>query len=133
MCAKSKNSADVRKPIDRKTLAEARQVAATYQVILAETDGEWTGRGLELPYVFGDGATAEACIRHTREALSLAVAYLLEQGKSPPKAARTGTRTMQVNIRLTPEEKALLESTARSKGYQGMSDFIRAAALESAT
>jgi uncharacterized protein (DUF1778 family) len=38
---------------------------------------------------------------------------------------------MQVNVRVTAEEKALLEATARRKGYSGLSDFIRAAALES--
>lgn len=133
MCAKSKKSAGLKRPVDRHTLAEARAIAATYQVILAEEDGEWAGRGLELPHVFGDGATADACIKDTREAFALAVAHLLEQGKRPPTAAREGSRTMQVNVRLTAEEKALLESVARRKGYQGMSDFIRAAALESAT
>jgi uncharacterized protein (DUF1778 family) len=43
-------------------------------------------------------------------------------------AART--RTAQVNVRLTAEEKALLESTAKRKCYSGLSDFIRAAAIE---
>lgn len=133
MCAKSRKSAELKKPIDRRTLADAREVAARYQVILAEEDTEWTGRGLELPNVFGAGKTPEACIRDTREAFTLAVAYLLEQGRQPPAAAREGNRSMQVNVRLTPEEKALLESAARRKGYQGMSDFMRAAAIESAT
>jgi len=31
---------------------------------------------------------------------------------------------------LTPEEKVLLETTARQKGFTGLSDFIRAAAIE---
>lgn len=42
-----------------------------------------------------------------------------------------GKRTQQVNVRLTPEEKVILEGTARRKGFEGLSDFIRAAALES--
>jgi len=60
------------------------------------------------------------------------VAVMLEQGQRPPSPARAGTRAMQVNVRLTAEEKALLESTAKRKGYSGLSDFIRAAAIESA-
>jgi hypothetical protein len=33
-------------------------------------------------------------------------------------------------VRLTSEEKAILESTARRKGFEGLSDFLRAAAME---
>ena len=67
----------------------------------------------------------------TREALAGAVAYLLERGQSPPPAAREGRRTQQVNIRLTAEEKALLETVAQQKGFQGLSDFMRFASLDS--
>ncbi len=35
-----------------------------------------------------------------------------------------------MNVRLTADEKVLLEATARRKGYGGLSDFFRAAALE---
>lgn len=130
MCAKSKKSAGAKRAIDPKVRAEARHVAAGYQVIVNQEDGHWYGRGLELPHAFGDGATPEACIRNTREAFTVAVAYLLEQGRRPPAAAQSGMRTKQVNVRLTDDEKALLEATARRKGFEGLSDFIRAAALE---
>jgi hypothetical protein len=33
-------------------------------------------------------------------------------------------------VRLTNEEKALLEATAKRQGYSGLSDFFRAAALQ---
>ena len=33
-------------------------------------------------------------------------------------------------LQLTAEEKVLLETTAKQKGFQGLSDFVRAAALE---
>ncbi len=55
---------------------------------------------------------------------------MLEQRQRPPSPARQGTRTQQVNVRLTAEEKAVLESTAKSKGFKGLSDFLRAAALD---
>ncbi len=87
---------------------------------------------MELPHVFGDGPTVERCVEETREALIGAVALLLEEGSRPPAPARENTRTQQVNVRLTAEEKILLESTSKRKGFNGLSDFIRAAALESA-
>jgi len=108
----------------------ARGAAQGYQIIVEWEDGHWYGRGLELPQVFGHGARPEACIASTREALVAAVAYLLEQGQRAPAAAKEGKRTTQVNVRLTAEEKAVLEGTARRKGFEGLSDFMRAAALE---
>jgi predicted RNase H-like HicB family nuclease len=86
---------------------------------------------LELPTVFGDGDSAEKCIENTREALAVAVAYLMEENKKPPTPARMGKRTQQVNVRLTAEERAVLEAVAKKRGFQGLSDFIRAVALES--
>jgi uncharacterized protein (DUF1778 family) len=62
--------------------------------------------------------------------LTAAVAYLLEQNEKPATPAREGRRTHQVNVRLTAEKRAILETTARRKGFQGLSDFVRAAALE---
>ena len=131
MSAKSKKSAKaIDRPFDAHTLAKARKVADQYQVILAFEDGHWYGRGLELPNIHGDGKTVNRCVENTREALAGCVAYLLEEGQRPPSPAREGTRTAQVNVRLTAEEKALLESTAKRKGYSGLSDFIRAAAID---
>lgn len=48
--------------------------------------------------------------------------------REPP--ATTGRRTEQVNVRLTADEKLLLEASAQRKGYSGLSDFIRAVAIE---
>jgi predicted RNase H-like HicB family nuclease len=111
---------------------QAQKITAEYQIILSTEDGQWYGRGLELPHVFGDGATAEDCVESTREALASTVAYLLDVGKTPPTPAHQGLRTQQVNIRLTAEEKALLESRAHSRGFSGLSDFIRAVVIEAA-
>jgi len=131
MSAKSKKSAKaVDRPFDAAIMAKAKAIAQEYQVILACEDGRWYGRGLELPNIHGDGKTAGQCVESTREAFAGWVAYLLEEGQRPPTAASEGTRTMQVNVRLTAEEKALLEVTAKRKGYSGLSDFVRAAAIE---
>jgi predicted RNase H-like HicB family nuclease len=134
--AKAKSGKASRDRLDRPFATEiwrqAKAIAGEYQIVVECEEAHWYGRGLELPHVFGDGATPEKCIAQTREALAVAAAYLLEQGQQPPTPARMGHRTQQVNVRLTAEEKAILEGTARRKGFEGLSDFIRAAALESA-
>jgi predicted RNase H-like HicB family nuclease len=127
-----KSSKAIDRPIDAGTLKRAEVIAQRYQIILSCEEGHWYGRGLELPQVFGDGKTANQCIENTREALAGVVAFLLEEGRRPPSPARAGARTAQVNIRLTPEERALLETTSRQKGFSGLSDFVRAAAMEMA-
>ena len=132
MSARSKSSSPKKTSRTKNVEAQARALAEKYQVILRQEDGEWYGRGLEMPYVFGDGKTPTACLAATRKALAAAVAYLLETGETPPPPAQEGKRTMQVNVRLTPEEKAQLESVAHRKGFEGLSDFVRAAALKDA-
>jgi len=136
MSAKSRNSPNPerkRSNGSKELRADAKRSAASYQIILQFEDGEWYGRGLEMPHVFGDGKTPEACIANTREALEAAVLYLLENDQRPPAPASSGQRTEQVNVRLTAEEKVLLEASAKRKGFTGLSDFVRAAAIEATT
>lgn len=135
MSAKSKSSPSrksLSRPFPKEIQKQARALAEQYQVIVSHEEGHWYGRGLELPYVFGDGKTAQACIEDTRQALAATVATLIEAGQKPPAPAREGTRTMQVNVRLFAEEKAMLEAVAARKGFSGLSDFIRAAAIDAA-
>ena len=131
MSAKSKSSSKtaVDRPFDATVLKRARTIAEQYQIILQFEDGEYYGRGLEMPYVMNDGKTPDACVRATRESLAVAVATLLEAGDVPPAPASEGKRTEQVNVRLTPEEKLLLEEAARSRGFRGLGDFVRSTAL----
>lgn len=102
---------------------------ANYEIVVAFEDGEWYGHGLELPGAHGDGKTPQAAIADTREAMVGVVAYMLEEGHRPPEPAREGHRSVQINIRVTPEEKAVLESRSRSRGFRGLSDFIRSSVL----
>jgi len=133
MSAKSRRSAKaIDRPFEAELLATAKRLAAQYQVILTLEEGQWYGRGLELPNVFGDGKTPAQCVKNTQEALAGAVAYMLEKGQRPPSPARSGARTQQVNIRLSPEEKVLLEAAARQRGFTGVSDFVRSAAVDAA-
>jgi len=131
MSAKSKNSKGLAldRPFAPSILAKARQIVADYEIVIAFEDGQWYGHGLELPGARGDGKTPQVAVADTREAMIGVVAYMLEQGQRPPEPAREGNRSVQINIRVTPEEKAILESRSRSKGFRGLSDFIRASVL----
>lgn len=132
MSGKSKKSSKaIDRPFNREILRRAEEIARAYQIIIHYEDGEYYGRGLELPNVMNDGRTPDECVRATREALVTAVAYLLEKGEIPPASATENRRSEQVNVRLTPEEKLLLEEAARRKGFRGISDFVRSASLSS--
>ncbi len=117
-------------PIAAPIVKRARKIADAYDLVLRFEDSEWYGHALEYPEAMGDGKTVESCVRATRKALTLAVAVMLENGQSPPLPASEGQRTAQVNVRLTPEEKALLEVKAKTMGYRGLSDFMRATVLK---
>lgn len=133
MSVKSKKSSvKIDRPFKADLLKQARAVVRQYQVILNQEDDHWYGRGLELPMTFGDGETVEACIADTVEAMVASVALMLEEGQRPPTPAREGKRTEQVNIRLSAEEKLRLETIAEERGYRGLGDYMRAAALEHA-
>ncbi|HVS73358.1 MAG TPA: DUF1778 domain-containing protein [Phycisphaerae bacterium] len=127
---KSKKSSEpIDRPFDREILRQARELVRHYQIVLQMEDGEYFGRGLELPTAMGDGKTTEQCVKSTREALEVAVAYMLEKGETPPAPASNATRSVQLNIRLTSSEKSILEQAAQRNGFRGISDYVRHAAL----
>ena len=125
----SNKSKKLKKAFDNKILVKAKKIAEKYEVIMSFEDNEWYGKGLEMPLVFGDGKTPDECMKNTKEALTSAVAHLLEIGEVVPAPASNGKRTEQVNVRLTAEEKAILGASARSQGFKGLGDFLRAKAL----
>jgi uncharacterized protein (DUF1778 family) len=57
---------------------------------------------------------------------------MLEDGQVPPAPASEQKRTEQVNVRLTTEERLLLEEAAHNKGFRGISDFVRTTSLAQA-
>lgn len=127
---KSRTKLPPDRPFASALLREARELALQYRLIL-ESNEElgFMGTSIEMPLVFGDGKTPDACVRETREALISAIATMLENGETPPAPSSDELRTEQVNIRLTPREKLLLEEAARSKGFRGVSDFVRTTTL----
>jgi predicted RNase H-like HicB family nuclease len=127
----AKRSKAIDRPFDPAISKRAAELAGEYQVVLQEEEGEYFGRCLEMPLVMGDGKTADACVKSVREALKATLAYMLEEGRPLPTPTSDQTRSAQVNIRLTASEKAALEQAAYRKGFRGLSDFVRHAALTS--
>jgi len=126
MSGKSKK---LNREFDGKILAKAKKIIERYEVVMSFDDGQWYGKGLEMPLVFGDGKTPDECIKNTKEALTATIAHLLEIGEVVPAPASQGKRTEQVNVRLTVEERAILGTVARARGFKGLGDFLRATAL----
>lgn len=130
--AKSKSrSAKVDRPFDPALLARARKIAGGYRIIIRHEDGEYYGQALELAGAMNDGKTPAECIEKTIDIVTTTVATLLERGEIPPLPASDERRDEQVNIRLSKLEKVMLEEAAHSRGYRGLSDFMRAATLAS--
>jgi predicted RNase H-like HicB family nuclease len=132
--SKGRSSSDPRRPFDRDILHRAQALAAKYQVVVWHDDDEdcYYGRGVELPLAMGDGQTAEDCVKATHEAFVSVLATLLESGQAVPAPATAGKRDQQVNVRLSSDERLILESAARKQGFTGISDFVRAVALAGA-
>lgn len=129
MSDKSKNSDELIRPFEKNVEETAKKLADKYQIVLTQEDGMWFGHGLEMPNVFGEGKTSNQCVKNTLEALRASIAVMLEAGQMPPMPANHGQRSEQVNIRLSAVEKAVIEAFARSKGYRGIADYMRAGAL----
>ena len=74
----------LRRPFSARILRKATAVADRYQLVFWREDGQWFGRGLEMPFCMGDGKTLAACERVTRRSIVLGVAALMEEGQSVP-------------------------------------------------
>lgn len=121
----------VEQPFDPHVWDKAHKRAVDYHITLEKNHRlGFIGNCVELPNVYADGADAQGCYEAALEAVTVAVAAMLESGQRPPVPAGAGKRTLQVNVRLTPEEKALLSNASAILGFSGLSDFMRNSAME---
>jgi len=129
----SKNGAKskaLNKPFRESIVRKAGKIVADYRIILERNERlGFIGSSVELPTVFADAKTPEQCYKATQDALMVAVATMVECGQRPPQPASAKRRTVQVNVRLTAEEKLLFANAAMNLGFKGISDFIRSTAL----
>ncbi len=126
--AKSRNFVKGGKPAPTH-LAMAARLAGRYKVTLWQEEDGWYGRCLELPNCMGDGKSPAAAIAATRKAIVAGLAADLADGWPAPPPARDGIRSEQVNIRVTPDERAILEANAARRGFKGLADYLRSIAL----
>ena len=124
-------SAKVDRPFEPGVLKRARQIALQYRVVIHLESGDYYGEALELPGVMNDGKTPAECVANTLDILVTTVATMLERGEIPPLPATDERRDEQVNVRLSKLEKRTFEEAARSRGFRGLSDFMRAATMSS--
>jgi hypothetical protein len=108
-------------------------MADRYRIVLEREESESGGSGaylaraVEFPTVFASAGTPNECEAKVRGMLTIAVATMLEMGDAPPLPA--SKRRVQVNIRLSGDEKLVLEESAQQAGFRGVSEFVRFAAL----
>ena len=114
------------RPFDPAILKRARELADKYRIVL-ETDPHvgYLASALELPNVLADGANPNAAVAAARDALTSAVAYLIESGQTPPLPADEQVRNKQINIRLTETEQRLLKEAAKAHNCSDMSEYVR--------
>jgi len=128
-----KKTTDPAEPFRPPVLQKAREIASGYRLTIEKSERlGYLGSSVELPTVLADGDTPEKCYQATQEALSVAVAAMLEAGQTPPQPAAFMKRTTQVNVRLTHEEKAMIANAATRAGFKGLADFIRTTVLDRA-
>jgi predicted RNase H-like HicB family nuclease len=112
---------DPAEPFRPPILQKAREIARDYKLTIEKSERlSYLGSSVEIPTVFADGNTPDKCYQATQEALSVAVAAMLEAGQTPPQPAAFMKRTTQVNVRLTvPRDTAntffLEQFAARAK------------------
>jgi predicted RNase H-like HicB family nuclease len=130
--AKNRAALPLDRPFDKTVWSRAQRVAAGYGFLIQpHPEVGYFARGFEMPNVFADGSTPQACVAAIREALEVATATMLEMGETPPPPANDAVRQEQINIRVSAEEKLLMEEAARRKGFRGVSDFVRTTTLSS--
>jgi hypothetical protein len=112
------------KPFNRNILSKARRRVEDYRFAFWREDGRFIGQCVEMD-TLGTGKTVEACIAEAKALAVTGAAYMLESAKRPPLPARSQRRNLQVNIRLSPDEKTALEQAASNGGFRGVSDYLR--------
>jgi predicted RNase H-like HicB family nuclease len=119
------------KAFDKALLTKARNIVLGYRLVIERIGpSDFMGRTVELPGVVGFGSTHQECIEATLRTQSFEVCTLLERSEPLPEPASSRRRTVQLNLRISPNEKQEMEQAALSRGFRSISDFVREAALE---
>ncbi len=111
---------------DPAVIDRARRMAAKYRLVLEpDASGGFKAHAIEMPRASGAGRTADKCVDNTRAAIVSAVVKMLVKGDAPPLPAGETRRVEQINIRVSPEDRILLEEAARQQGCRSVADYVR--------
>lgn len=133
MAQKSSRMKPKETPIDRELLKKAEGFARDYHIVIESHErAGYMGTSLEIPTVFSTGATPDKCVSATQQALTVAIAAMMEAGVNPPKPYVERKRDEQMNIRIDAEEKLLLKQAANRQGFSSISEFVRVTVLRNA-
>ncbi len=100
--------------------------AHRYQLVIKpakDDSGSYVGFAMELRNVIGHGATHKECQENTLNAIVDAVVQIQENDGIPPQPAAE-RRVFQVNVRLTSNERTVLEQAAIANKIT-LSEYIR--------
>lgn len=120
----------LRRPFAKATLSRARDLAAQYTVRFSPCpEGGLEGTSIELPYAMGQGNTITECYAELLEGMVVILATMIENGDALPTPVNSGRRNVQLNIRLTADERTRLEQAAKREGFSTVAEFVRTMAL----
>ena len=71
------------RPFDAQVVEQAQALAAHYQIRVERDSRGYVGKVVNLPTVFGFGMSEEAAKCTARDHLKWALAYLIEEGRTP--------------------------------------------------
>ena len=127
----SKSKTKLDRPFKKTVWQQAQNAVEDYQIVIQRGgDLGYIGTSIEMPTVLAEGKTPDKCLKATQEALIITASTMIECGKMPLQGSILAKRNIQVNVRLTPKEKLLLKSASSSRGFNGLSDFIRTSVFE---
>ncbi len=91
---KSSVASDLRRPFKPGVLDKAKKIADAYQIVIVfdREEGEFEGRCVELPLVFGFGKDPNACVRETRALVATTVASMMDDGEHIPSPRQVAER-----------------------------------------
>ncbi|MFN0130919.1 MAG: type II toxin-antitoxin system HicB family antitoxin [Phycisphaerales bacterium] len=113
------------------TLERAALWVDGYRFVTERTDdGTFMAHSIELPAVVAMGDSPEAALHAAIEAQRLAVALMLHDRVHPPLPTGSGKRDQQVNVRMSAQERLLMDAAAKASGFSTIADYLRTAAIE---
>lgn len=116
-------------PFSAAVQRRAAELAARYSLVVSASDEGWSARCVEIPTAFAFAETEERALESARERVRVLLAFMIEQERKLPAPMRESKRDSQVNVKLTAEERMVIEEAARQQGFRGLSDFFRFAAM----